>query len=503
MPYPVGIDLGTTNSVVSVYRRGIPEPLTIDGRPTLPSVVSLRSDGTWLLGYPAKSRAYVEPDATIVSSKRHIAEPGFQYSLPGMVVTPEDVAVLLLKGLKQAASEALGENVSEAVITVPAYFNEAQKEATRRAGEAAGLRVIRLLPEPTAAAIAYGADKGKDQTLLVYDLGGGTFDVSILKVEGNEFRVLAVGGDGYLGGDDFDAKIIDWILGKVGLDLATLAPRQAQAARQKLRQAAEAAKIELADGPTTNILISDVGGRQIDLDLDLATYERLVEPLVKRTLDVTRQTLRDAGLTVDDIDRVLLVGGSTKNRIVRAQVTLAIREPYIADQVDMVVSHGAALVAASISLPDQTPRIGFSDLTAHSLGTDYKKEEQILFDAIIPRQTAYPCKRGRIYWTGRPFQERVNSGVFRGEATLAEDNLLLGELCMRVTRPMEDQVPIGVIFELDRDGVVLFTSIEFPNDERFAEVFHHYQMHDEMPVAQVETLLKSGWGYSESIRVKT
>lgn len=505
MSYCLGIDLGTTNTVASVYRRGQLETIPVEGRSLLPSAVSLRPDGTWLVGQAAKARAYIEPDATVVSSKRDIGVSGIRYGLPGRAVTPVDVAALILAKVKEAAQEALGET-DEAVITVPAYFDEAQRQATKAAGEAAGFRVRRILPEPTAAAIAYGVDKGRDQTLLVYDLGGGTFDVSILRVEGNDFRVLAVGGDGHLGGDDFDSLIVDWIVSTAGIGLDALPSRQAQATRQKLRQAAEGAKIALSESSSAEILLPDVAGRPIDLTLTLDEYDSLVEPLVDRTLAVLASTLREGRLGKDDIDRVILVGGSTKNAIVRRKVASALREPYIAPQVDLVVSQGAALVGANLAAPvpgAPPPPIRVTDLTAHTLGTDCVSEGDLIIDAVIPRQTPYPCKRGRLYAT-QPHQKRVESGVFRGESRRPEECVRLGELPMDIRNPGPRGVPVGVVFELDADGIVHFTCVEMPLDAEALSLLEYAGAHgNELPVDRLESLLARSWGHAEKVSVRS
>ena len=501
MGYCLGIDLGTTNSVASVYRRGQLETIPIDGRPLLPSAVSLKPDGTWLIGQAAKSRAYVEPDATVVSSKRDIGKAGVRYFLPGRTVNPVDVAALVLGRIREAATVLLGP-VDEAVITVPAYFDEAQRKATKEAGEAAGFVVRRILTEPTAAAIAYGAEKGRDQTLLVYDLGGGTFDVSILKVDGNDFRVLAVGGDGQLGGDDFDNLIVDWILAQSKIQLESLPSRQAQAARQRLRQAAEAAKIALSESPSAEILLADVGGTSIDLSLTRETYESFVAPLIRRTIDVVFHTLRGAKLETDDIDRVILVGGSTKNHIVQRMIAEAIREPFIAPHVDLVVSHGAALIGASIALPS-TGGITATEVMPHPFGTDCLRDGNLVVDHVIPGQSAYPCKHGRLY-SARPHQTLVESKVFRGESDQVELCDELGQLDLDIRDPGDHHTLVGVIFELDSDGLLHFTCAQMPFDDYGRELVQYANANgNELPVDQLEALLQKGWGYAERVTVRT
>ena len=280
MSYAIGIDLGTTNSVVSVYRRGVAETLPVDGRAALPSVVSFRPDDSVLVGQPAKSRLLLDPENTIASAKRFMGDRAKRYPIGRRSLSPPDVAALVLGKLKASSEAALGEQIWDAVITVPAYFTEAQREDTKRAGEEAGFNVLRLIPEPTAAAIAYGLDKGKDRALMVYDRGGGTFDVSILQVRGNSFEVKAVGGDGELGGDDFDAAIAAWAAAQfhaqTGLDVSTDTSRQGLTARQRLKEASETAKIELSQSERAELSIPDFLGHSLDLELKLTQYNTLI-----------------------------------------------------------------------------------------------------------------------------------------------------------------------------------------------------------------------------------
>ena len=307
MTYAVGIDLGTTNSVIAIYRRGSAETLRIDGRSTMPSVVSFRDDTSILVGQSAKSRLLLDPENTVASTKRFMGDRSKSYKLAGNSLTPINIASLLLKRLVESARKELGNaEIWDAVITVPAYFTEDQKEDTKRAGEEAGLNVLRLLPEPTAAAIAYGLDKEKDQTLMVYDLGGGTFDVSILSVTGNKFTVKAVGGNGNLGGDDFDNAIAEWtskdFQAKTGIDLLSEKGKAAMSARQRLKEAAETAKIELSQSDRAVIAIPDCLGHPIELEITLAQYNKLIEPMLLSTVECMKSVLRDAKLSADDID---------------------------------------------------------------------------------------------------------------------------------------------------------------------------------------------------------
>ncbi|HLK58013.1 MAG TPA: Hsp70 family protein, partial [Chthonomonadaceae bacterium] len=311
MAYAVGIDLGTTNSVVAVVRRGVVETIPVDGRTMLPSVVSFRNDGSVLVGQAARGRILTDPESTVASAKRAMGDRSKIYRVAQRSLTPVDIGCLVLKRLIEGARTYLGEEIWDAVITVPAYFTEAQREDTRRAGEEAGLNVLRLMPEPTAAAIAYGLDKGRNQTLMVYDFGGGTFDVSILKVTGNTFEVVAVGGDSLLGGDDLDNAIIEWAMTRfqqqTGLDLRANTTREGLIAKQRLKEAAEAAKIELSQSESAVLSIPDCLGVPLEMELTLTEYNAIIAPLLQRTIACMRRTLADARLKPDDIDRVILV----------------------------------------------------------------------------------------------------------------------------------------------------------------------------------------------------
>jgi molecular chaperone DnaK len=510
MAHAIGIDLGTTNSVVSVYRRGIAETLPVDGRSALPSVVSFRPDGSVLVGQAAKSRLLLDPENTVASAKRFMGDRGKRYPIGRRSLSPPDVAALVLGKLKASAEAALGEAIWDAVITVPAYFTEAQREDTKRAGEEAGFNVLRLIPEPTAAAIAYGLDKGKDQTLMVYDLGGGTFDVSILQVRGNKFEVKAVGGDGNLGGDDFDAAIASWAADRfhteTGVDILATKGSEGTLARQRLKEAAEAAKIELSQSDRAEISIPDFLGHPLDLELTLTEYNALIAPLLDRTVAAMKSVLQDARMRPEDIDRVILVGGSTKNRAVRALIAKEIKDPFTSDRVDEVVAHGGAIVAANMFLPeeDATP-LEITDVTAHSLGVDVIDDaEKLSFHAIIPRQTAYPCRLGMLGSTHRPLQDKVILRVFRGEDENPDRNAYLGELDLPVIPPQKDFVPISAIFELDADGIIHFTAVQLPAIHRSEAIIRYSMEHDgAVDIAAVDALIRSGDARTKSVDIRT
>lgn len=512
MPYPIGIDLGTTNSVVSVYRRGVAETINIESRSTLSSVVSFRENGSVLVGQTAKARMLLDPENTVSSSKRFMGDRTKTYRIGKKSLTPVNIAQIVLKKIVEGASSTLGEKVFDAVITVPAYFTEAQREDTKRAGEEAGLNVLRLIPEPTAAAIAYGLDKGKDQTVMVYDLGGGTFDVSILIVKGNRFEVKAVGGNGRLGGDDFDKAIIDWAAGKFkaqsGIDIMGNKTIEGKKARQLLKEAAEVAKIELSQSDRAVISIPDCMGRTLDLELTLPEYNSLIQPFLKKTADLMKSVMCDARLRTDDIDRVILVGGSTKNRAVRELVTREIKEPYVADRVDEVVSHGAAVMAANLFLPEEdTVPIEVSDVTGHSLGigmfdSNIGKNE---FVPIIPRQTQYPCKRGILGTTHRPMQSAVLMTVYRGEDKDLNHDTRIGELELLIVPPQNEEVFVGAIFELDEDGIIKFTAVQFPSDHRILRPIMEYsrEHNGNIDIGAVENLIRKDAVKTKEVIIKT
>jgi len=476
--YAVGIDLGTTNSVVSIYRRGIAETLNVDGRNTVPSVVSLR-DGQILVGQQAKARLLADPENSVGSVKRFMGDRQKSFLLGNKNYTPVDISALILKKVVDGASGVLGNRVTDAVITVPAYFNEDQKLETKQAGEKAGLNVLRIIPEPTSAAVAYGLDKGKDQVILVYDLGGGTFDVSILKVEGNRFTVMAVDGDAQLGGDDFDQILLQHLAElfkqRTGVDLyvpgkGVLAPfkqdisRESRIALQRLKEAAETAKIELSQTESTEVIMPDLFGYPFEARVTRDEYVKMTQPLLNRTIEKVRDLLKSARMTAADIDRVILVGGSTRNPTIRQLISQEIKDPYTSDRVDEIVSHGAAIMAANLFLPeedrDKAP-IEVTNVQAHSLGIDLQDSTgKIVFRPIIAKNTAYPCKSGVLGQTIEQYQSAVRMKVFRGESSAPEENHYLGELLLTISKPCEYKVPVAAVFELDDDGLLHFTAVE-------------------------------------------
>ncbi len=509
MSYAVGIDLGTSNSLVSVYRRGVARTLSAEGHSVMPSVVSFREDGSVLTGRPAKARMLIDPENTVFSTKRFMGDRGKFYDMRGKRLSPVNIAAIILRRLAENAKATLNEEVRDVVITVPAYFTEAQKEDTKKAGEEAGLNVLRLIPEPTAAAIAYGLDKEKDQTIMIYDLGGGTFDISILEVRGNTFNVKAVGGDSRLGGDDFDQAMISWVSEKfrkqTGIDIIENHTQEGRSALQRLKEAAETAKIDLSESQNSFINLPDCLGHPLSLEISLSEYNALIEPFLRRTMDCIRAVLRDAKLTTGDIDRVILVGGSSKNTRVREMITEHIKEPYIADRVDEVVSHGAAIVAANLFLPEEIMvPIEISDVTAHSLGVDMRNiDNTLIFKKIISRQTSYPCRRGIIGFTMEPFQEAVRMRVFRGEDSDPDKNTYLGEISLPISPPQREELPIAAIFELDADGIIHFTAVQLPNSQECDPILEFARINDgTLSLSHADDMVRLGKAKTKTVQIR-
>ena len=464
--YAIGIDLGTTNTVVSVFRNGKKETLKIDGKYFLPSVVSYRKNQPAMVGHAAKNRMGVDPASTIASSKRDMGNSKKFYQLLGSTYSPVDIAAEILMRAKEGAKESLGTEIWDAVITVPAYFDERQKEDTCRAGEQAGLNVLRLLPEPSAAAISYAIDRSKEQTILIYDFGGGTFDVSILKVKCNELEVVAVGGDSQLGGDDIDSVILEWACDEfkkqTGINLLDKSVKEYVLALQRLREFVEMAKKELAEADSTEIIVTDLAGYPFVVELHISKFNELIKPILMKTIKCVHNTIRDAGLTVDDIDRVILVGGSTRIRAVRELVTQEIREPYSDEDPDQAVSWGAAIVAASfydLDLPVVREK------TAHTLGIGmWDNDRGYIFQPLISKNSTYPCRGGVLGVTSVEYQEDVRISVFRGEEPLADENVELGNITVPVKSPQKNRVPVAAVFNLDENGLLRFRAVDIPVD---------------------------------------
>jgi len=451
----LGIDLGTTNSAFAVMEGADPEIIVnSEGDRTTPSVVAF-DDGERLVGKPAKNQAVKNPDETIASIKRHMGEDDYSVELDGEEYTPEQVSAMILQKIKHDAEEYLGDEIEKAVITVPAYFNDRQRQATKDAGEIAGFEVERIINEPTAASMAYGLDDDSDQTVLVYDLGGGTFDVSILDLGGGVYEVVATNGDNDLGGDDWDHAIIDWLAEEFendhGIDLTD--DRQAL---QRLKDAAEEAKIELSSRKETDINLpfitaTDEGPVHLEQSMTRAKFESLTEDLVERTVGPTEQALDDAGYDKDDIDEVLLVGGSTRMPQVQEKVEeLTGKEPKKNVNPDEAVALGAAIQGGVLS--GDVDDIVLLDVTPLSLGVEVKGG---LFERLIEKNTTIPTEESKIFTTAAANQTQVQIRVFQGEREIAAENELLGEFTLAGIPPAPAGTPqIEVSFSIDENGIV-------------------------------------------------
>ena len=461
MSKTVGIDLGTTNSVVCVLEGG--EPVVVanaEGARTTPSVVGFSKTGERLVGAPAKRQAVVNPDRTLISIKRHMGTD-YRKDLDGQDYSPEQISAMILQKLKADAEAYLGSPVTSAVITVPAYFNDAQRTATKNAGEIAGLEVLRIINEPTAAALAYGLDKSETQTILVYDLGGGTFDVSILEVGDGIFEVKSTAGDTNLGGDDFDHVLMDYLANEFqkesGIDL-----RKDKQALQRLKEAAEKAKIELSSSVTTNVNLPFITANQdgpahLDMNVTRAKFDELTRHLVDKTLVSVNQAMSDAKLTANDIDEVILVGGSTRIPAVQQVVkTITGKDPNRSVNPDEVVALGACIQAGVLA--GDVKGVLLLDVTPLSLGIETMGG---IMTKLIERNTTIPCKKEEVFSTAADNQPSVHIKICQGEREIATQNKALGDFELAGIPPAPRGVPkIKVVFDIDANGILSVTAID-------------------------------------------
>ena len=460
----IGIDLGTTNSCVAVMEGGKPTVIAnAEGARTTPSVVAFTKTGERLVGEPAKRQAVTNADRTVASIKRHMGSD-YKVDIDGKKYSPQEISAMILQKLKADAENYLGEKVNEAVITVPAYFNDAQRQATKDAGKIAGLDVKRIINEPTAAALAYGLDNEKEQKIMVYDLGGGTFDVSIIEIGDGVIEVLATNGDTRLGGDDFDNKIIDWMVSEFrkqeGIDLSG-----DKMAMQRLREAAEKAKKELSSATTTNINLPFItatadGPKHFDMDLTRAKFDELTHDLVERTAIPVQNALKDAGVTASELGKVLLVGGSTRIPAVQDKVKLMTgHEPSKTLNPDECVAIGASVQGGKLAGDAGAGDILLLDVTPLSLSIETMGG---VATRLIERNTTIPTKKSQIFSTAADNQTAVDINVLQGERQFAKDNKSLGQFRLDGIPPARRGVPqIEVTFDIDANGIVNVSAKDF------------------------------------------
>ena len=506
----IGIDLGTTNSCVSVMEGGEPVVITnAEGARTTPSVVSFQANGERLVGQIAKRQAITNPDKTIISIKREMGTD-HKTNIDGKDYTPQEISAIILQKLKADAEAYLGETVSQAVITVPAYFNDAERQATKDAGRIAGLEVLRIINEPTAAALSYGLDKMDDaHKILVYDLGGGTFDVSILDLGDGVFEVVSTNGDARLGGDDFDQRIIDYIAedfkAQNGIDL-----RQDKMALQRLKEAAEKAKIELSSASQTMINLPFItadatGPKHVDMTLTRAKFDDMTKDLVEKTIDIMKVALSSGNVNLSDVDKVILVGGSTRIPAVQEAVkNFTGKEPSKGVNPDEVVAMGAGIQGGVLAGDSSVEGILLLDVTPLSLGIETLGG---VATKLIERNTTIPTRKSQIFSTAADNQTSVEINIVQGEREMAADNKSLGRFTLGGIAPARRGVPqIEVSFDIDANGIVKVSAVDkATNKEANITITASTNLSDEeidKAVKEAERFAEEDKKRKESIEVK-
>ena len=506
----IGIDLGTTNSCVSVMEGGEPVVITnAEGARTTPSVVSFQADGTRLVGQIAKRQAITNPDKTIISIKREMGTD-HKTNIDGKDYTPQEISAIILQKLKTDAEAYLGETVTEAVITVPAYFNDAERQATTDAGRIAGLKVLRIINEPTAAALSYGLDKMDDaHKILVFDLGGGTFDVSILDLGDGVFEVISTNGDARLGGDDFDQRIMDHIAedfkAQYGIDL-----RQDKMALQRLKEAAEKAKIELSSASQTMINLPFItadatGPKHVDMTLTRAKFDDMTKDLVEKTISIMKTALASGNVNLNDVDKIILVGGSTRiPAVVEAVKKFTGKEPSKGVNPDEVVAMGAGIQAGVLAGDSSVEGILLLDVTPLSLGIETLGG---VATKIIERNTTIPTRKSQVFSTAADNQSSVEINIVQGEREMAGDNNSLGRFTLGGIAPARRGVPqIEVSFDIDANGIVKVSAVDkATNKEATITITASTNLSDEeidKAVKEAEKFAEEDKKRKESIEVK-
>ncbi len=494
----IGIDLGTTNSCVAVMEGGQPVVIAnTEGARTTPSILGFTKTGERLVGETAKRQAVTNVDGTVISIKRHMGTD-YKFENDGKKYSPQEISAMILQKLKKDAESYLGETVTKAVITVPAYFSDSQRQATKDAGKIAGLEVERIINEPTAAAVAYGIDNEEEQVIMVYDLGGGTFDVSIIEIGDGVIEVLATNGNNHLGGDDFDEKIIDFIVDEFnktdGIDL-----KQDKMAMQRVKEAAEKAKKELSSATTTNINLPYVtvgadGPKHIDMTLSRAKFEELTHGLVQATVEPVRNALKDAGLSASDLTKVLLVGGSTRIPAVQEEVKkITGKEPFKGINPDECVALGASIQGGKLAGDEGAGGILLLDVTPLSLGIETAGGKSTV---LIPRNTTIPTNKKETFTTYADQQTSVDIRIVQGERPMANDNKELGQFRLDGIAPAPRGIPkIEVTFDIDANGITTVSAKDLGTDkEQKITITSSTNLSDD----EVERAMKEAEQYAEA-----